>query len=199
MEETKNDFDVSDDIDPDKTGEKNETPPEEKDEKEKVDKSEIAQKRHWREKYDKAQERISELESEKQKSQPKQESGDEREQAAQRYIREQARKAYEDIIAEKELKEQKVIEAFNAKIESLLEDNPDISEDDILGVIEKYKVEPDIAVKILLDKGTKIEKPKMPSAKRGSPSPEKDKTDDKGKTLYQIAREAAKEFITQNK
>src|SRR3990167_7650953 len=117
------------------------------DKKKEPDKSEIVQKRKWREKYLKSQERIRALETQvEEKKQSKQSTDiEDKELAAQRYIREMARKEYEAIQAETKAKEEKILEDFQDKLDTILEEYPDFTEDQILEACEEYDVEPKIA------------------------------------------------------
>lgn len=193
---------------PDKTDETNEDlltgiPEEEEEEKpegeekDKVDASEIAQKKHWREKYFKLKE-----EAEKPKAEPKAEpeAKDDKEKAAENYLRNFFRKEYETLKAQESAEEQKAISEFEDKVTAAIEDNPDVAEDDLLEFIEKFAekgvaIEPDDAVEMMKEFGTKkVEKPKLPAPKRGGGGKEKEEYDYSGKTMWQIAQDVLKDL-----
>ena len=120
------------------------------DEKAKSRKSAIAQKKFWREKAKSSSSKVQELETEltelkKGVKTPE----DEKEKAAQEYIRRQARSVYEELQTERERAKNKELSEFEDKVQTVLEDNPDIPEEELLEVIEEYEVEPKVALKIL--------------------------------------------------
>lgn len=165
---------------------------EEKEAEEKKEQSEAAQKKHYREKFLKSQTKIRELEAKIEALSQKDQSTEveERELAAQRYIREQARKEYENILAEQKAAEEKALEAFEERLEAVLDEHSEFTEDQILDICEEYEVEPEIAVKILTRSQEQKKKPELPKPKRASTEVKSvKKADDKGKTMYQIARE----------
>lgn len=178
-------------LDPDKTGEINEEGKNEgESDKPKYDRSETAQKAKYREKYLKAKE---ELEKVRKANEKPSEDIDEKEKAARDYIKKQAREAYQEILAEKETEERRVIEEFDEKMDSLLEENPDLTKAGVLEIIEEFKVEPEVAISILnkYREGGKS-KPKMPSPRRGLSTTPKENPDDSGKSMWQIAQEVIK-------
>ena len=195
--------DDEDVIEEDKTSEEDK-PEENEDEdkdKDKPDRSDIAQKIKYREKYQKASSKVSELEAElsKLKGMDKdigKKPADDAEARAQQYIREQAKEVFEQLQSARKSDEEKVTRQFEEKVEEILDDNPDISEKDLLDAIEEYEVEPKIALKILRKSSVKKEKPKMPQSKRASTEgePEKGKADDSKKTMWQILQEEAKKL-----
>lgn len=170
-------------LDPDKTGENEE-------EDDKPNKAEIAQKIKYREKYLKTKE---ELEKVRKANEKPSEDIDEKEKAARDYIKKQAREAYQEILLEKESEEKRAIEEFDEKMDSLLEENPDLTKAEVLEIIEEFKVEPEVAISILnkYREGGKP-KPKMPSPRRGISTTPKEKPDDSGKSMWQIAQEIIK-------
>lgn len=179
---------------------------EEDDKDAKVERSEIAQKIRWREKYNTAQERIKELERSLEKPvSPKGQTEDEKELAAQKYIQEQARKAYQELIEEKEKQEKKTLAEFDDKVDTVLEDNPDITEDELLTVIEEFEVQPEVAVKIINKSREQTgKKPKLPVSRRSSgnsSSTQTEKPDNTTgeKTMWQLAQEAIKEYRNNKK
>jgi hypothetical protein len=170
---------------------------EEKPESEDSDKSDIIQKIKYREKYQGERSKVAKLEAElsELRSMVKKPS-DDAEAKAQEYIRNQAKAVYEELLKEKELQEKKTTQDFEDKIETILEENPDIAEQELLDAIEEYDVEPNIALKILKKTSIKKEKPKMPQARRASPSTDEDKPkpDDTKKTMWQILQEETGKF-----
>ena len=184
----------------DKTSEDTPTnePEEEGDEKKKTRRSEIAQKIKYREKLQKSNERVTTLEKELQdlKSLVKKPS-DDQEAKAQEYIRSQARQVFEELQKARDAEKKKDDADFAEAVEEVLEINPDISEEELLDTIEELDVSPKIAARILKrSSDVKKEKPKLPKAKAAPPSIEEKKVapDDKGKTLWQIAKEEASKF-----
>ena len=155
--------------------------------------SEIAQKIKWRERAQKAEERASKVDKlEEELAELKgavKKPTDEAEQKAQDYIRAQARKVYEELQEAKQKEESTKTAKFEAEVESLLDENPDISETELLDAIEEYEVEPKTALKIL-QKQTEstTKKPKMPSSKR-APAETKSAPDDSKKSMWDIQRE----------
>lgn len=164
----------------------------EKPEEKKIDKSEIAQKIRWREKYKDAK---AELETFKNKPTDTVEQVDEKEKQAREYLRKIFREEYERAEKDKKSEEARTLSAFEDKVAELLEDNPGVTEQAILDVIEEYEVTPEVAVKILKKSQASGEKPKpkMPSPKQ--PAPKSQKVDDSRKSMWDIAQEVAKEFI----
>lgn len=198
MAEEKDETIITDDeevIEEDKTSEEDKKP--EANEEEKPKRSDIAQKIKYREKYQEASTRVSKLETElaELKGMVKK-PADDAEARAQEYIRSQAKAVYEELLNARKSEEEKVTRQFEDKVEAVLEENPDISEEELLDAIEEYEVEPNIALKILKKTTTKKEKPKMPQAKRASAEgePEKDKPDDSKKTMWQILQEESKKL-----
>ena len=173
--------------------------PEGKEEKGKSRRSEIAQKKHWREKAKLSSAKVKELEEELEtlRSAVKKPT-DEKEKAAQDYIREQARSVFTELRLEREKAEAKDLSNFEEELESVLDENPDVAEDELLDIIEDLDVSPAVALKIFKrdteGKSEKTKKPKLPVPKRGNPSGDKAKKDDANKSLYDIAREEAARF-----
>ena len=160
--------------------------------------SEIAQKIKYREKLGKANERVSTLEKELQdlKGLVKKPT-DDQEAKAQEYIRSQARAVYEELQAAKERESKQKEEQFADAVEEVLEANPDIAEEELLDTIEEFDVDAKTAARILKrSSDKKADKPKLPKAKAAAPVEEKKSLpDDKGKSLFQIAREEAAKFV----
>src|SRR3990167_5826327 len=153
--------------------------------------SEIAQKKHWREKAKKSDSKLKALETEladlkKAVKKP----DDEKEAAAQEYIRKQARDVFEQLEAERKKQKDEELSEFEEKVEAILEDNPDVSEEELLDAIEEYEVTPAVALKIL-QKGTKEKdkKPKMPKSKKASPESTEKAPDDSKKNMWDILKE----------
>lgn len=158
--------------------------------------SEIAQKKHWRGKAQAASTKVEELTAELEtlKSAVKK-PDDEKEAAAQEYIRNQAKAVYKELQAEKAKEEAKELAAFEGKVQDVLTENPDVSEEELLDAIEEYEVEPLTALKIIQKQSKeKDKKPKMPQARRASPTEDKDKPDDSKKSIWQIAQDEIAKF-----
>lgn len=172
----------------DKTSEdKNE---DELDEEEKPSKAEIAQKIKYREKYQAEASKVQQLEKELAdlKSMVKKPS-DDAEAKAQNYIREQAKAVYEELLTERKKEEERTVNEFKEKVALILEENPDVAEQELLDTIEEFEVEPKVALKILKKSSTTKPKPKMPQAKRAFSEEPKEKPDDSKKTMWQILQE----------
>jgi len=197
-DEPKDDLDVFKDEEEGDAPEKAEDEPEEGSEEESKDKpsnrkSAIAQKKYWREKAKNASTKVQELEDEltKLKGAVKK-PDDDKERAAQDYIRQQARETYKELQLEKAKEEAKELATFEDQVQTLLDDNPDVAEDELLDTIEEYEVEPKTALRILQkqNKDPKEKKPNMPKAKRASASDEdKAKPDDSKKSMWDILKE----------
>ena len=113
---------------------------------------------------------------------------------------EKAREVYQELLKEQKKEENKTLAEFDQKVENVLESNPDVTEDELLDIVEKYKVEPEVAVLILKDRyeGVKTNKPKMPASKRGTgenmPKIPYDSKKDRGKPFWRLGREALASF-----
>ena len=164
--------------------------------KSKPRRSEIAQKIKWRERALRAEKdasRVQTLENELAElrglvKKPE----DDKERQAQDYIRKQARQAYEELMAEKKREEDSATEAFETEVEGILDENPDIADEELLDVIEEYEVEPKTALKILkkAQDSPSVKKPKVPVPKRApSESAETPSADDSKKSFFDIVRE----------
>lgn len=162
-------------------------------EKPKNRKSAIAQKKYWREKAKESSSKVQELETQlAELREGVKKPDDDKEAAAQKYIRDQARATYQELQLEKAKEEARELAAFEDKVQEILDDNPDVAEDELLDTIEEYEVEPRTALKILQKqaKDPKEKKPKMPQARRASPSDDsKAKPDDSNKSMFDILRE----------
>lgn len=157
--------------------------------------SAIAQKKRYREKYINLKREkdstISELKAElaELKSMVKKPT-DEAEAKAQDYIRGQARAVFDELQKAQKSSEQKIKAEFSDKVDEILDENPDISEEELLDACEEYEVDPKVALKILKRQAEKkTAKPKMPQPKRSSSESKSDKPDDSKKTMWQIANE----------
>lgn len=183
--------------DPDEdTTPEEETPEEDGDdeeaEKAKSRRSEIAQKKHWREKAQKASSKIKTLEEELESlKKARKVPDDEKERAAQEYIRKQILDVNAELQKQKQLEEAKETNDFEEEVESVLEDNPDMLEEELLNAVEEFEVSPKVAAKILKkqSKAPAEKKPKMPQARRASPERAGNKPDDSKKTIWQIAQD----------
>jgi hypothetical protein len=170
-------------------------------EKPKIDRSEVAQKIRYRDKFQKAQDRIRELET---KLTAKEQRGEttqveEKELAAQRYIRQQAREEYEALKMEEAAKNEAKLEKFQDQLDDVMDANPDLTESQLLDICEEFEVEPAVAAKILKRVGQpKAKRSPLPSSKRASAeiaeqTPSEDK--DKHKTLFEIAQEVKRTLL----
>ena len=164
------------------------------DDESKVRRSEIAQKKHWREKAQNASSKVAELTAELDRlKEAVKKPQDDKEAAAQDYIREQVRKTFSELQEEKAKQDATQLADFEDKIQTILDDNPDISEEELLDAIETYEVEPSTALKIIQKQSKeKVKKPKMPKGGQGSVSEDKEKPDDSKKTIWQIAQDEIK-------
>ena len=183
---------------------KEEIPPSPKEGEEKVDKSEVAQKVHWREKYFKAKEELDKLNyPQPDANRESSDAGvDDKEKAAREYIRKLAREEADAAYKEREAQETKVFEEFQDRLNQTLEDNPDITEADLLNTIEEFEVQPEVAVRIMKrSQEARVPKPRMPAPRRSSPSPSAPvtKPDDSQKSMWQIAQEEVRKFYQSKK
>ena len=156
-------------------------------------KSAIAQKKYWREKSKESDSKVQELTDELAKlKEAVKKPDDEKERAAQEYIRKQARETFTELQLEKAKEESKELASFQDKVQAILDDNPDVSEEELLDTIEEYEVEPKTALKILQkqSKDPKEKKPKMPKAQQAAVSEDDGKKpDDSNKSMWQILKE----------
>ena len=156
-------------------------------------KSAIAQKKYWREKSKVSDSKVQELSDELAKlKEAVKKPDDDKERAAQEYIRNQARETYKELQLEKAKEESKELASFQDKVQAILDDNPDVAEDELLDTIEEYEVEPKTALKILQkqSKDPAEKKPKMPKARQASASEDEGKKpDDSNKSMWQILKE----------
>lgn len=170
------------------------------DQKPKTRRSEIAQKKHWRNKAKEANSKVTELETELETLRAGvKKPTDEKEQAAQEYIRGKAREVFKELQIEQEKAKAKELASFEEEVDSVLEDNPDVSEEELLDTIEELEVDPKTALRILKrDSSTKDKKtkPKMPKPKQGSSQVQGKKSDDSKKSIFEIAREETEKLKT---
>ena len=170
--------------------------PEKKDNEEETDdeakkrSSAVFQKKVWRERASKAEKAVEDLRAELEKlkglvAKPT----NEQEQKAQDYIREQARRVFEELKDAQKRTETQAVQELETKLDEVLEDNPDITKEELLDIVEELEVEPKTALKILKRQEKVKEKPKMPSPKKGSPNSPKEKPDDTKKNMWQIAQD----------
>src|SRR3990167_5367849 len=147
--------------------------------------------KHWRNKAQKTSSKVETLEEElRSLKEAVKKPDDEQERKAQEYIRGQAKAVYEELQKEKQKQDSRELEEFESKVETILEENPDISEEELLDTIEEYEVEPRVALKILQKQtAPKDKKPRMPQARRASPEEEKNKPDDSKKSMWDILKE----------
>lgn len=160
--------------------------------KNKERRSEIAQKKHWRGKAQEASSKVEKLEEElRNLKEAVKKPDDDQERKAQDYIRSQAKAVYDELQKEKEKAEAQELEKFESKVETILDENPDFSEEELLDTIEEYEVEPEVALKILKKQqgAPKDKKPRMPQARRASPEEETKKPDDSKKSMWDIVKE----------
>ena len=156
--------------------------------------SAIAQKKHWRERALKAEEKASTVEKlqndlSELRSLVKKPT-DEQEAKAQEYIRAQARSVFEELQKAKDGAEKKELDDFEKEVEEVLEANPDFSEEELLDAIEEYEVSPKTAIKILQRQESKKDgKPRMPKSHKADPAPSKELPDDSKKSMFDILRE----------
>ena len=188
MDEEINEADQTTEETPEET--QAETKPNEEEPKEGARRSEIAQKIKYREKYQTTLSKVDKLEAELSELRGAvKKPTDDAEAKAQEYIRKQAREVYEELQGLKQREESTRLAKFEAEVESIIDENPDISETELLDAIEEYEVEPKTALKILQKQEKTSKKPKMPIAKRGSSEAPKEKPDDSKKTMWEILKE----------
>lgn len=165
------------------------TEPKEPEKPEDTRRSEIAQKIKYREKYQSALSEKQKLEAElKELREMVKKPSDDAEAKAQEYIRKQAREVFEELQSIKQKEESTRLAKFEEEVESIIDENPDISETELLDAIEEFEVEPKVALKILKRQTDRPKKPKMPTPKRAASEPEK-KPDDSKKSMWDILRE----------
>lgn len=196
---TLDDLPSEDDLDLEGEGAKEKKP-----ETKKVERSEIAQKIKWREKAKSLEADVArltdELNASKQRVVDKGGEIDEKEKAAQEYIRTQAKKVFEELRNLEKQEEDKAIQKFETELAGALKDNPTLTEEEILDLVEELEVDPSTAAKILLRQQEKPkQKPKMPAQKKattGNPelkTKEEKKQPGERKGFWSIAQDVRKQ------
>ena len=163
--------------------------------------SAVFQKAKYRERFKAEREARRQTESKIEKletelSELKKKPEDANQRAALDLIRKEAREVAEELFASRDKSEKKALAEFEEELDSVLEENPDLSEERLLEIVEDLEVTPKIAARILKRETKKPTKPKLPTPKRGS-GETKDRADtskDKGKSMFQIANEEIKKL-----
>mgnify|MGYP001580835625 CR=1 FL=1 len=171
---------------------------EEKEEKKDSKSSEIAQKIKYRERAKRAEKELEDTKLELERAKKAAErapEGSEQEKAAKEYIAKLAEEVYEAKKASEKKEAEKELQRFEDKVDSVLEENPDIPESELLAICEELEVEPEVAAKIWKRQTNKPLKPKLPNPKRTITQTNKMEytKEDKGKSLFQLGREAIEE------
>ena len=153
--------------------------------------SEVAQKIKWREKAKVNETKVQTLEKElADLRELVKKPTDDQEAKAQEYIRAQARAVFEELQRATKGEEEKRTAQFKSEIDDLLEENPDVSEEELLDIIEELDVDPATALRIYKrGSASKKEKPRLPKAGRATPEAKKDLPDDSKKSIFDIARD----------
>jgi hypothetical protein len=164
-----------------------------KKETESDDKSAIYQKKRYREQLRQARERIKELESE-----PKGKGGDlsedqKRERAAEEFLVTKIRDVLGALEAEKSREQNQRTEAFQGELDDVLDENPNITEKQILELTEELSLSPKQALKVIERerKMVKREKPNVPKERRASTEVRKSESKDSSsepRTLDSISK-----------
>lgn len=151
----------------------------------------VEKMKHWRDKAQKTSTRVQELEEElRGLREAVKKPDDEKERNAQEYIRARVLEVMEERDSLKKKEEAQERERFNSEVETILEENPNFSEEELLDTIEEYEVVPEVALKILKkQQSPKEKKPRMPQARRGSPEGETKPPDDSKKSMWDILKE----------
>lgn len=170
--------DQDDDSDDDKEGDDKEKG--KKDEKKPKKSSAIIQKQKFREKLNKALDRIKELEGKKE-TQGQLTEEQKREKAADEFLVKKIREVMDKQESAKKEEERKAEELFQDELDEVLENSSDLTEKQIVDMCEELEISPKQAVKVIerekkLNKGK--DKPKIPNPKRGSAEVD---TEDDGK------------------
>jgi len=184
-------------IEGDKTPEENE---EKGGEEEKPKSSYAIQKAKYREKLTAKEQELATLKGELEKlkggSQEKAEGGKEKE--AKEYIKKLILETSQEIEAQKKAEETRITKEFEGELDEILEESDTYTEEQILDVCSKFKVTPRAAVSILKEYGTqKKPKPSAPTGTRSTVSKKAEFVDTKGKSMYQLAREAVAKYKEQ--
>lgn len=159
--------------------------------KEKPTRSDIAQKIKWRDRAQKEAEKVEKLQKELEtlSSQVKKPTTDE-ESRAQEYIRTQAQTVFKELMAARAKEEETKSKHLEDEIELLLDDNPEVSEAQLLSAMKEYEVEPKVALRIIKKSETiKGTKPNMPKSKRATAEKKAEQKDDGKKSMWEIAKE----------
>lgn len=177
------------------TPEEDDDAAEKKDDKPKRDVN--AQRKHWRKKAQDSSKKVADLEAELSKLKDLvKKPTDEKERAAQDYIRTQAREVFDELQRTKDLESAKHKQETQDKIDAVLDENPDVAEEELLDVMEELDVEPDVALKILQRETTKTEKkPRLPKSRRAAVDEPKAPADDSKKSMWDILREETSKAI----
>lgn len=169
----------------------------EKDEDKKPN-SEVIQKIKYREKYQQVKTELEGIKRELEQFKSSKSNGeeDESEKKAKEYIRNQAKEVLMELQNMEKTEEEKIISEFEDKVEAVIDENPEISEEQILDICEEFEVEPETAVKIIKKQNGVRAKPKMPSSKRfvSNRNDSESKKEDSGKSIWQIAQEVKSEL-----
>ena len=168
-------------------------PKKEEEKKPKKDSSISFQKKKFRERLEKAKEKISSLETklaEKERlGQPTED--DEKELKAQKLLSKMIRDELKLQRQAEEEEKETLADSLQEELDDAVESS-DYAENEILEVMDEYEVHPDKAIKILDKLKTKedIKKPKLPQSKGGAETLKKeDKPKDEKKSLFQIAQD----------
>lgn len=171
----------------------------EADEEDSVDSSAIAQKVHWRRKAERLEKEL-EIAQSQFKVAPPEAPKDEKQAAAEKFLADFFERKLQEREIAKAREEARALSELELAVTKTLEQNPALSEKDILDAVEEYKVEPEVAAKILQkQKDAGVTKPRLPSPKRGSPQAPKKPIDDTGKSYWQIAQEVISDFRSKTK
>ena len=156
----------------------------------KPDNSAIHQKKRYRAKLQEAEQRIAELEA-RTKQDGQLSAEQQKEKQAEEFLATKIREVLGLLDAEKQQKTQAEQEAFEQEIEEVLDENSDITEDDLRAVADELEISPTQAAKVIARerKLTKRAKPDMPKERRASNSSKQSvKEAEKPKSLDGINR-----------
>lgn len=141
----------------------------EKEPKKKDQNSAIKQKQKYRAKLEDAKKEISKRDEEiaRLRGEGRNDEADTKERQAEEYMRNMIRKIQEEDAAATRERETKEQEAFDSEVETVLEENEDLVEEEVRSVAKEYGVSPTVAAKIITDRGAKPKaKPKTPTERR---------------------------------
>ena len=192
-DKTVNEDALSDIPNEDEPLEKKEEAPEEKPKK-----SEIAQKIKYRERAKRMEKELEDTKVELERAKKAAErapEGSEQEKAAKEYIAKLAEEVFESKRAAEKKTAEKDLQRFEDKVDAVLDDNPDLTESELLSICEELEVEPEVAAKVWKRQSDKPTKPKLPNPKRAAQQSTKLEysKEDRGKTMFQLGREAVEE------